>query len=191
MKAALEGLLFLVGDEGITLDDIKEILSIDDNKAEELLISLSNDYDDPSRGIKLNKYGNNYKITTKNEYKDYYEKLTELTSMKTLSQSALETLAIIAYNQPITRLDVDNLRGINSSQMIRNLVARDFIKEVGRSEKVGRPILYGVTDDFLDYFGISSIDELPKPEAVEQDTDEVDLYESKYKEEIEKLEEYN
>lgn len=188
MKAALEGLLFLVGDEGITLEEITEILSINSERAEELLTSLSHDYDDPSRGIKLNKYGNLYKITTKNEYKDYYEKLTELTNMKTLSQSALETLAIIAYNQPITRLEVDNLRGINSSQMIRNLVARDFIKEVGRSDKIGRPILYGVTDDFLDYFGISSIDELPKPESIEYNNDdEIDLYESKYKEKVEEL----
>ncbi len=187
MKAALEGLLFLVGDDGITKEEIKETLSIDDQELIKTLTLLIEDYKSPNRGIELHKYGEIYKLTTKNEYKEYYQKLTELTSMRNLSQSALETLAIIAYNEPITRAEVDELRGINSAQMIRNLVARDFIKEVGKSEKVGRPILYGVTDAFLDYFGLSSVKELPKPEEISYDDDEIELYESKYKDNQEEI----
>ena len=106
--------------------------------------------------------------------------------MKNLSQSALETLAIIAYNEPITRHEIDELRGVSSSQIIRNLVAKDFVKEVGRSEKLGKPILYGTTKEFLDYFGLDSKDRLPKIEDIKID-EEVDLYNSKYKEEIEQL----
>ena len=96
----------------------------------------------------------------------------------------METLAIIAYNQPITRIDVDEIRGISSSHMIRKLVSRDLIKEIGRSEGAGRPILYGVTDEFLDYFGLASIDDLPKIEKIDNnDSEETDLFQSKYNEE--------
>ena len=185
MKAALEGLLFLVGDEGLTIENICEILDIKIFVAEELLSSLSRDYEDANRGIMIKKFGNLYKLATKSEYKDYYQKLSELSDIRTLSSSALETLAIVAYNEPITRLQVEELRGVSSSQMIRNLVAKEFIKEVGRSESLGRPILYGITNQFLDYFGLSSKEELPKPEEIEINTDDIDLYNSKYKEEIE------
>ena len=102
-----------------------------------------------------------------------------------LSQAALETLAIIAYNEPLTRIQIDNIRGVNSSQIVRKLVAKGFVKEVGRSELPGRPILYETTNEFLDYFGLSSIDELPDvSKFIEQNTEEVDensdLYTSKY-----------
>ena len=105
-----------------------------------------------------------------------------------VSQSALETLAIIAYNEPITRSEIDELRGVNSSQMVRNLIAKDFIKVVGKSDKLGRPNLYGITNEFLDYFGLESKEDLPSIEEIKSDKDDVDLYNSKYKEEeIEEL----
>ena len=114
-------------------------------------------------------------------------KLIENPESNVLSQAALETLAIIAYNQPITRIDVDEIRGVGSSQMIRKLVAKGLIKEVGRSEAIGRPILYQTTSDFLDYFGLATIDDLPKMEQFMEENQEVedtDLYHSKYKEEV-------
>lgn len=183
MKPVLEGLLFLVGEEGIDIESISNILEISKEEAFNLIDSLIDDYNNENRGICLKKLGGVYKLTTKNEHKDYYTKLSEITNMKNLSQSALETLAIIAYNEPITRAEVDELRGVGSAQMIRNLVARDFIKEVGRSEKIGRPYLYGITSQFLDYFGLDSRDNLPKIEELEVDNEEIDLYESKYVEE--------
>ena len=115
---------------------------------------------------------------------EYYQKLIENPETNTLSQAALETLAIIVYNEPITRLMVDEIRGVSSRDMIRKLVAKGFVKEVGRSDMPGRPILYKTTSEFLDYFGLASRDDLPKFEmALEKTVENVDLYNSKYTEE--------
>lgn len=184
MKAILEGLLFVVGDDGITINEICNILEIDENEAKELVLSLKNDYLSEERGLRIDYLGNSLKLTTKREHKEYYRKLIE-ESNHTLSQAALETLAIIVYNEPITRIKVDEIRGISSSQIIRKLVAKGFIKECGRENIPGRPILYKTTDDFLDYFGLSSLDELPKIEESNTIEDEKDLFLSKYKETIE------
>ena len=192
MKAVLEGLLFIVGDEGLTINKISDILELEKDEVLNIINELSDSYNNEERGITIKKFGNIYKLTTKSEYKKYYERLSDLSNLKTLSQSALETLAIIAYNEPITRVEVDELRGVNSSQMIRNLIAKDFVKEVGKSDAVGRPNLYGVTDQFLDYFGLESKDDLPKFDEIEVSNEEVELYNSKYvekelDEEIEEL----
>ena len=181
MKAILEGLLFVVGDEGITIKDISNILEIDEEIAKQLVLELKNDYLSEDRGLRIDYLGNSLKLTTKKEHKEYYKKLIE-ESNNTLSQAALETLVIIAYNEPITRIKVDEIRGISSAQMIRRLVAKGFVKEAGRDNVAGRPILYKTTDEFLDYFGLSSTEELPKIEYEEEEKDETDLFLSKYKE---------
>ena len=181
LKGVLEGILFLVGEEGITIDKVLEILEIDNEKLKELVNELTIDYADSGRGITLKILGNKLKLTTKEEHTKYYEKFVESDDSE-LSTAALETLAIIAYNQPVTRITVDEIRGTNSSHMVRKLVSRDLIEERGRSDAPGRPILYGVTDKFLDYFGLSNISELPKLEEIEVDDEEVDLSSSKYKE---------
>ena len=123
--------------------------------------------------------------------KEYYKKLLEAPGSNSLSQSALETLAISAYNEPITRIQVETIRGVNCTQIIRKLVAKGLIKESGRSDMPGRPILYETTSEFLDYFGLSTIEDLPdmkdfiaESETIEDDDKESDLYTSKYKEEI-------
>ena len=139
---------------------------------------------DSDRGIRINYLGNTFKLTTKSEHKEYYQKLIENPETNTLSQAALETLAIIVYNEPITRLMVDEIRGVSSRDMIRKLVAKGFVKEVGRSDMPGRPILYKTTSEFLDYFGLASRDDLPKFEmTLEKTVENVDLYNSKYTEE--------
>ena len=184
-EAVLEGLLFVVGDDGLTMSQIKDILSLNDEEAKEIIISLREKYEQEDRGIRINFLGNTFKLTTKKEHKEYYQKLLENPETNVLSQSALETLAIIAYNEPITRLTVDEIRGVSSREMIKKLVAKGLIKEIGRSELPGRPILYQTTSEFLDYFGLSSKEDLPKFDTiVEEITDSVDLYESKYKEEL-------
>lgn len=182
MKAILEGILFVVGDEGVSVSKLCDILETNEEEVNKYLEELKNDYLKDDRGIKIEVLGNNLKLTTKSEHRKYYEKLLEEDDGKFLTQAALETLAIIAYNQPITRVELDEIRGISCSHMVRKLVSRNFIKEVGRSELPGRPILYGVTDEFLDYFGLSSIDELPKVENVLEDDSQIDLFESKYTE---------
>lgn len=185
--AILEGLLFVVGEDGLNLDQITEILEIEEEQAKELVKNLKKAYEDENRGIRIDFLGNRFKLTTKFEHREYYQKLLERTDSNVLSQPALETLAIIAYNEPITRLQVDTLRGVSSSQMIRKLVAKGFIKEVGRSDMPGRPILYETTNVFLDYFGLSTIDDLPDMrefiEKGEEEDESTDLYHSKYTEE--------
>ena len=183
--AALEGLLFVVGDDGLSINQMMEILEIDHDEAVRLINELKNEYENKERGIRLHFLGNTFKLTTKSEHKKYYQKLLVNEENNTLSNSALETLAIVAYNEPITRVQVDEIRGVQTAQMIRKLVAKGLLKECGRSELPGRPILYKTTSEFLDYFGLSDISELPKITPLsEKENNEVDLYQSKYEEEI-------
>lgn len=189
--AVLEGLLFVVGDDGLTINQMMDVLEVSNDEAKELLASLKEKYEQDNSGIRISFLGNTFKLTTKKEHREYYQRLIENEDSNVLSQAALETLAIIAYNQPITRLDVNEIRGVDSAQMIRKLVAKGLLKEVGRSEAIGRSILYGTTLEFLDYFGLSTIEDLPKIEEFKQEENdsETDLYQSKYKEENEDEEE--
>ena len=183
-EAILEGLLFVVGDEGITLDNIVEIMAITKKEAQELLKNLREEYNKDNRGIRISFIGDAFKLTTKQEHKEYYQKLITTRGTNTLSQAALETLAIIAYNQPITRAEVDELRGLASINMIRKLMAKDLVKISGKSNLPGKPNLYRTTSEFLDYFGLATIDDLPDiqqfitEEKVDKDSD---LYTSTYK----------
>ena len=186
-KAVLEGLLFVVGEDGLTLDQIEEVLEITEEETKDLVNNLKHSYEAEDRGLRIDFLGNRLKLTTKFEHREYYQKLLENPDTNILSQAALETLAIIAYNEPLTRMQVDKIRGVSSAQMIRKLVAKGLVKESGRSDLPGRPILYETTNDFLDYFGLSSIKELPDMEKYieqsEQDIEEEkDLYTSKYQE---------
>ena len=182
MKAVLEGVLFLVGDEGITKKELVNILDCDN--IDDLINEYIKDCKSIDRGIELKQFGDKYKLTTKAEHKEFYEKLSEISDIKNLSVSALETLAIVAYNEPVTRAEVDSLRGVYTGPMIRKLVANDFLKVVGRSDLPGKPILYATTDEFLDYFGINSIKDLPQISFEKEEIEDMSLYDSKYKEEL-------
>ena len=182
LEGVLEGILFVVGEDGISESKIKEILNINDEELNKIINQLHEKYSKENSGLLLTKFGEKYKLTTKAEHKKYYESLAQTEDDTLLSQSSLEVLAIVAYNQPITRVSIDEIRGINSSHMVRKLVSKNLIKEAGRANTPGKPILYEVTDDFLDYFGLSTVEDLPKMEEIEIDNDEKDLYESKYKE---------
>lgn len=184
MKAVVEGLLFLVGDEGLDLKQISNLLEIDLIESKEIIDELINDYDNETRGIKIEFLGNKYKLTTRKEHKKYYEKLVIEENNKELTQAALETLAIIAYNEPITRAEIDEIRGVDSSNYVRKLLLRDLIKNIGRKDTPGRPNLYGTTDKFLDYFGLTSIEELPKLNITVEKNEEIDLFSSKYHENL-------
>ena len=186
--AVLEGLLFVVGDDGLTLKQICDIMELSLEEGKDLIIELKRTYDDENRGIKINVLGDRFKLSTKKEHRSYYQKLIETPENNTLSQAALETLAIVAYNEPLTRMEVDEIRGVNSRDMLRKLVAKGLVKEEGRSDLPGRPILYATTNEFLDYFGLSSIEDLPNIDDFIQDLnnkkeDESDLYTSTYNEE--------
>ena len=183
-EAILEGLLFVVGDEGITIDNIAEVLGTDKKTVEKLLKNLQDEYSKEERGIRISFIGDAFKLTTKKEHKEYYQKLITTRGANTLSSAALETLAIIAYNQPITRAEIDEFRGIASINMIRKLIAKDLVKVSGKSNLPGRPNLYRTTSEFLDYFGLATISDLPDlPISESKEEDEEELFTSIYKEE--------
>lgn len=182
MEAVVEGLLYVQGDIGLTIKEIMDILEIDEEEAKRVVLNLKNYYDENNRGLRINYLGNTIKLTTREEHKEYYKKLLENPSNNKLSQAALEVLAIIAYNEPITRGEIDKLRGVDSSYVMRRLLAKGLIKEGGKSDLPGRPILYKITDEFLDYFGLASKEDLPSIDILESDNTPVDLYTSIYKE---------
>ena len=189
MEGILEGLLYVQGDTGLTLKEVMSILGISEEEAKELVYRLKMSYEQENRGLRLSYLGNTFKLTTKQEHKDYYEKLLESPSSHVLSQAALEVLAIVAYNEPITRGQVDEMRGVDSTFMIRKLLAKGLLKEAGKSDMPGHPTLYKTTDDFLDYFGLSTKDDLPDISQIELELDdekEKDLFHSNYKEMEEK-----
>ncbi len=182
-KAILEGILFVVGDEGTTIDEIKRVLDINEEEVKQLLMELKKDYESNERGLRISYLGNAFKLTTKEEHKEFYEKLVTDTKTTNLSNAALEVLAVIAYNEPITRIKIDEVRGVNSSQIVRRLLARGFIKICGKEDSIGKPNLYKTTNEFLDYFGLSSKDDLPEIiYETKFENDNPDLYDSTYKE---------
>lgn len=163
IKAVLEGLLFLVGDEGLSSAQLATVLEHEEAEIEIWLDELMKDYlDDDTRGIEIVHFGGLYKFVSKQAVHEYAEKLFASVKMATLSQAALETLAIIAYKQPITRNEIEEIRGVGCDMMVRKLLARNLIKECGRSDAAGRPFLYEVTPEFMDSFQLESLKELPE-----------------------------
>jgi segregation and condensation protein B len=184
-KAIVEGLLFAAGDEGLSLEQIASVLEIKEEKAKEIVFALKEEYERGQRGIQLVELAGVFQLATKKEHAPYLKKLVESPTSASLSQAALETLAIIAYRQPITRAEIEEIRGVKSDKPIQTLMGKALIKEVGRAEGTGRPILYGTTKEFLDYFGLKTLEELPPlPELQEEDEieKEADLFFEKFEE---------
>jgi segregation and condensation protein B len=171
MSAALEGLLFLTGDEGITLEQAVNALGTDEETTKELFDELQKYYLDDSRGIEIAHFGETWRFLSKAAVHPYPKRLFSIDKESRLSNAALETLAIIAYRQPITRVEIEEIRGVGADMMLRKLEARGLICESGRSEAPGRPILYSVTEDFMDAFQLLSLDELPELPSFSEDTE--------------------
>lgn len=181
MVAILEGLLFIAGEDGLTIEDIVNALETDLKTASKLIEQLKSINDENDRGLMIKEVAGKYKLTTKPEHIEYYQKFASLEINNALSQAALETLAIIAYNEPITRIEVDEIRGVSTASMIRKLISFNLIEEAGRSDQLGRPYLYKTTQHFLDYFNINSLSELPQINFKNNSPhEEEDLYSSKY-----------
>lgn len=181
----LEGILFVVGDEGATLSEMSDILGVSVEEVKKLLMELKASYEQDNRGLRISYLGDAFKLTTKPEHKEYYQKLIENPENNMLSQAALETLAIIAYHQPITRVELDEIRGVNNGHMIRKLIAKGLVKEAGKSTMPGRPNLYRTTHEFLDYFGLATLDDLPEIDTVDTKAETKELFTSIYKEDVE------
>jgi segregation and condensation protein B len=184
----VESLLFAAGDEGLSLKQLAEVLDVDELKASEVLEDLKKEYvQNNNRGVMIVQLAGTYQLATKKENANYLKKLVDSPHTSTLSQAALETLAIVAYKQPITRAEIEEIRGVKTERPLHTLMAKVLIKEVGRAEGAGRAYLYGTTKEFLDYFGLKSLKELPQlPEKVEDEyiQEEADLFFEKFQETI-------
>ncbi|MEI5907132.1 SMC-Scp complex subunit ScpB [Bacillus spongiae] len=183
----LESLLFAAGDEGLSLKQICTVLEIEEFQGKEIITNLKSEYQsDEKRGLTLVEIADTYQLATKKDHAMYIKKLVESPNMTSLTQAALETLAIIAYKQPITRVEVEDIRGVKTERPIQTLSSKGLVKEVGRAEGTGRAILYGTTREFLDYFGLKDLEELPPlPDTIQDESlEEADLFFEKFQESL-------
>lgn len=175
--AEIEALLFVAGEDGLRVHQLADLLSIPPTGVIQSLEKLAEKYrKDEDSSLALLETSNAYKIVTKQDFADLLREYSRAPINQSLSRAALETLSIIAYKQPITRIEVDEIRGVNSSGAISKLQIFDLIRENGKKEVLGRPNLYVTTDYFLDYMGINSIEELPVVEETELITEESQLF---------------
>lgn len=185
LMSKIEALLFVVGDEGMTAKQLSLLLEVDMMEIEAALSELETHYSQAEeRGITLKTLAGTYQLTTKSELADTIKKLVENPNSQVLSTASIEVLAIIAYKQPITRTEIEDLRGVKSERPIQTLTSRALVQEVGRAEGTGRAILYGTTKEFLNYFGLKDLSELPPlPEGnAVDDNEEADLFMTKFQE---------
>ncbi|MBT2574601.1 SMC-Scp complex subunit ScpB [Bacillus sp. ISL-51] len=177
-KAIVEALLYAAGDEGLTKKQLVTVLEIEEAELAGIMEEVAAQYREENRGIELTEYADTYMLSTKKEFVPYLKKLIEVPS-KGLSQASLEVLAIVSYRQPITRAEIEDIRGVKSERILHSLVSKALLCEVGRADGPGRAILYGTTPVFLEQFGLKTLDELPPlPEHGEEDVlqEEADLF---------------
>ncbi len=187
LMSKIEALLFVVGDEGLTIKQLCSLLESEPMEVEAGLSELASQYrENEMSGIMLKQLAGTYQLTTKPEMSDTIKKLVENPTSQVLSAASLEVLAIVAYKGPITRAQIEDLRGVKCERPIATLVSRALIQEAGRAEGTGRAILYETTKEFLNYFGLQSLKDLPPlPEQLEQEDDgEADLFFTNFKEEF-------
>ncbi len=159
-KSVLEALLFVAG-EPVSAGGLAKATEMQDSEVKRLMDELTREYKDRDSGILIVEIADGYQMVTNPDLSLWIKKFKNINQSHKLSQPALETLAIIAYKQPVTKLEVDQLRGVNSDGAVKSLLDKRFIKIVGKKETPGRPFLYGTTKEFLQYFGLKNLSELP------------------------------
>ena len=167
MKSALETMMFMWG-EPLEVKDAAQILEAEKSEIRDLCKELMNEYEQEGRGIRIRQVDDSFGYVTHVENEMFIEKLCTPVRVKRLSQAALEVLAIIAYRQPVTRSEIDSIRGIKSERVIDGLTEKGLIEVVGRSEGVGRPLIYATTKEFLKKFGFASLKDLPEVAEFEE-----------------------
>ncbi|GKW44784.1 SMC-Scp complex subunit ScpB [Planococcus sp. NCCP-2050] len=182
LSSKIEALLFVTGDDGLTMKQLQFLTEAEENEIQESVEELTHKYNKDDSGIMLKELAGVYQLVTKPEVAETIQKLVENPTSQALSQASLEVLAIVAYKQPLTRLEVEDLRGVKSEKPLHTLAAKGLIQEVGRAEGAGRAILYGTTKEFLNYFGLKDISELPAlpEEANESQDEETDLFMTRF-----------
>ncbi len=174
----IEGILFLQGENGIRSEQLKAIFNCNKVTARQLLTDFSVWYNqERSQALTVQCFGNVFKFTTKETDAHFYKKLYQVNvKTRSLSQASMETLAIIAYKNPVTRIEVESIRGVASDSILRKLIAKELICEVGRSNTPGNPILYNVTNRFMDTFNLLNLKSLPKIPELNQTQTELNLF---------------
>ncbi len=163
LQALIEGLLFIAGEEGLSVIQMQSVMQETTRQdIEKILREMQKEYAEKKHGFELACYGSRWKFVSKDSVYDQAKKLYEEIIVPVLSSAALETLAIIAYRQPITRAEIEEIRGVSCEAMLKKLQARSLIEAKDRLDAVGKPLLYTVTETFFDTFGIRSLDELPE-----------------------------
>lgn len=167
-EAAIEAILFSMGN-AVPVKELAKALEIDEATIEKIVNNMIDKYNSADRGIKLIKLEDSYQLCTKNEYYDVLSKIVNMPRKHNLTDALMETLAIVAYKQPVTRQEIEAIRGVSCVHAINKLVEYNLVTEVGRLDAIGRPILFGTTEDFLRSFGVTSMDELPiiTPDKIE------------------------
>lgn len=183
-QAAIEAILFSVG-EAIDIKELAKVLELEVSDLDKIIDDMAEKYKDEDRGIHIVRLENAVQLCTKNKYYDILTKVVNMPQKHSLTDSLMETLSIVAYKQPVTRQEIEAIRGVSCVHAINKLVEYKLIAEVGRLDAVGRPILFGTTEDFLRSFGVTSMDELPvitpdkiedfKQEAMEEVNIKVDV----------------
>lgn len=168
LLSIIEGLLFTSGDR-LKLKDIAEIIESTEIKTKNLLLQLREEYLKEERGIELIISNNEYYLAAKRKNNSYIQKLLKINYRQSLSQASIETLSIIAYKQPITRVEIEEIRGVKSDSAVNTLLQKGLITEKGRLDVIGRPIVYATTGDFLTYFGLNSLKDLPNISEFEEE----------------------
>lgn len=157
----VEAILFVTGN-AVEKKEICRAMELTEGELEETLDALESGYDFDRRGLRLLRFGAHVQLATRPDYAPYVEKLLQPVQKQSLSQAVMETLAVIAYRQPVTKAEIEQVRGVKCDYSVQSLVTKGLIEEVGRKEALGRPILYGTTDAFLRHFCIASLSELPE-----------------------------
>ncbi len=167
-EAAIEAVLFSVG-EAVEIKELAKVLELDEETVDKIITDMTDRYEAVDRGIHIVKLEQAVQLCTKNEYYDVLTKVVNMPKKHSLTDSLMETLSIVAYKQPVTRQEIEAIRGVSCVHAINKLVEYNLITEVGRLDAVGRPILFGTTEDFLRCFGVASMDELPviTPDKIE------------------------
>ncbi|MBR6525566.1 MAG: SMC-Scp complex subunit ScpB [Clostridia bacterium] len=168
LSHVIEAILFVAG-EPVELKELQRALEATELEVNAAVDMLDNDCAFHRRGIYLKRFGGHVQLTTRADYAPYVERLLQPVQKQSLSQSAMETLAVVAYRQPVTKMEIEAVRGVKCDYSVQSLVNKGLIEEVGRKETLGRPILYGTTDEFLSHFGLQTLDDLPLPEELTQE----------------------
>lgn len=163
----IEAILFVAG-EPVDRSEMRRALEVSEDELDQAVDALDSDYSFHRRGICLKRFGNHLQLSTRAEYAPYVERLLQPIQKQSLSQSAMETLAVVAYRQPVTRLEIEAVRGVKCDYSVQSLVNKGLIEPVGRKETLGRPMLYGTTDKFLSHFGLTALTDLPQPPEPEE-----------------------